>query len=477
MFRMVVRRRWFLLGPACGIALLTAAILARIPNVYSSEATLVMQQQVLQRYVPSAGADADIVTAMTRQVLSRSQLLGVIREFDLYSGQKKKPDIVRVERMRKDIEILPLDPKPQSDFNAFKIAFSAADPKVAQAVTSRLTQLFIDANYRTRESQTASTSSFLSDQIESVRQKLAEQEQKIKDFKTQHSGEFGDQQIANITVVTDLRTQLQAARSSLSRARDRRASIEASVRSILAKLKEDRATLLVRFTPQHPDVVKKDGEIARAEAVLNSIGKGGRGTAPLPLDQPALADLASQAMSNDREIEELAGQEARLEAELRQYQGRLTLAPVREQQLTSISRDYELLRQQYAELVQRKQQSQMATNLEQNREGLQFRLVDPPTLPYLPSGPKRVKMAFAGLVAGIGLGLALAFLMETRDTSFHSHRQLRERYELPLVVSIPKLLTPIEERALKLRWTFEWAAGATMVVAVAIVEYLVCSQV
>jgi hypothetical protein len=139
---------------------------------------------------------------------------------------------------------------------------------------------------------------------------------------------------------------------------------------------------------------------------------------------------------------------------------------VREQQLAGILRNYDQLKLDYADLLAKKTQSQLSADLEKRQEGQQFRMVDRPSLPTVPSSPKRVKISLGGVGAGLGLGLALAFLMEMKDGSFHSEEDLSQRFSLPLVVGVPLLLTLHEERSRTRKRALELAAGTGLVLAV-----------
>jgi hypothetical protein len=253
--------------------------------------------------------------------------------------------------------------------------------------------------------------------------------------------------------------------------------LELSVARVLARLQSERAALLTHYTTRHPEVIKKDIDIAKSEAVikfLKSDPSGAERELQLPASvDPVLAELARQVEANGREIEELSRQEARARTDLGQYQGRLNLAPVREQELSGILREHDTFKQQYTELLNRQQQSQLATNLAESRESLQFRLLDPPTLPERPSSPKRVKISLGGLAGGIFLGFVLAFLRDSMDHSFHSEQSLRKRFAVPLVVATPLLLTPNEQRARTWTTVFEWVAGSVMTLAVAAAEFYV----
>lgn len=481
MLHLVKRRRWWILITVVAVALGTIGVMSKLPNRFSSEAILVMQQQVLQRYVlPTAGTDnAQMVEAMTRQVLSRTHLVGIIREFELYAEQRKRNATFEtlVELLRRDIDIQSLDPRTQPDFNAFKISFTADTPQVAQLVASRLTQLFVDENLRTRESRASSTSTFLKEQLDAAKQKLAEQEQRLRDFKSRYPGELPEQQATNVTSLSELRIEMQNVRIGLSRVQQQRTSLESSANGILARLRAERSTLLIRYTPRYVDVVRKDAEIARAEAVMRILkneASDPENPHSVPgLEDPLLAELVKQVEANRSEMRELSAQEAQLQSEIAQYQKRLNVTPVREQELAGIVRDYDLAKQQYTDLLSRQLQSQLATSLEESHGSIGFRLIDPPGLPVKPSSPKRLKISLGGLAAGIFLGVALAFLVDMRDRSFYDEKSLRQCFAAPLVLAVPLLLTPAGERRRSWRLGLEWVAGSVMVTAMLIAEFIV----
>jgi capsular polysaccharide biosynthesis protein len=129
------------------------------------------------------------------------------------------------------------------------------------------------------------------------------------------------------------------------------------------------------------------------------------------------------------------------------------------------------LKQDYADLLSKKMQSELAGNLEKRQEGQQFRLVDRPSLPTVPSSPNRVKISLGGAAGGVCLGLALAFLIDIRDRSFHSEEDLTQRFALPLVLGVPLMLTASEERARTWKRAFEWMVGSGLALTLFAVEF------
>jgi hypothetical protein len=124
-------------------------------------------------------------------------------------------------------------------------------------------------------------------------------------------------------------------------------------------------------------------------------------------------------------------------------------------------------------LLKKEQESQLATSLETQQAGQQFRLIDAASLPQVPSSPNRLKMSLAGIAGGLFVGVALAFFFDMRDTSFHSEKDVTQHLAGTLVFGVPLLPTRAEQRRRKWRLAFEWLAGSTLILAVLIAEFFV----
>lgn len=483
--------------PAAGTVFATLIVLSLLPNRYSSEAVLlVVQQQVPQRYVlPTTTTDiTEALEATKQEVLSRTRLLGIIDEFSLYPKEKKRlsPEAL-VERIGHDIDIKPFESRSvQKDVNSFKISFVADNPLLAQEVTSRLTSLFIQQNTETREHQATTTTNFLNEQLEATKTKLAEAEEQVRDFKMKHLGELPEQQQGNLAILNGFQAQLQNTALSLNRAQEQRQYLESlsSYRALMAqsdlvRLQSERASMLNIYTPQYPAVIKINEKIAETEALIRMLtpssasqhgdqkplAEAPNKLATAPKEDMTVAQLKSQMESNQLEIENLTKEQERLKNAIQQYQIRLNQTPVREQELAGILRNYELLKADYADKLNKEMESQMAGNLEKRQEGQQFRLIDRPSLPTVPSSPNRIRISLGAAAGGIGLGLALALLMDKRDSSFHSDVELSKSLAFPLVVGVPLIRTSWEERSRTWRRTIEWVAGSALTLAVIIAEF------
>jgi polysaccharide chain length determinant protein (PEP-CTERM system associated) len=516
LLRIAMRRRWWVLIPATIIAPCAALISFLLPNHYVSEASILVEgQQVPERYV-AANTTTDVresLLIMTDAVLSRTQLLGIIDQFGLYPKERKSlvPEQL-VELMRGNIKIVPTDKgSEEKGLNTFNISFTSDDPRSAQKVTERLTTLFINENNESSEEQSTGTTKFLADQLATAEAELKQWDIRVRDFKMSYLGELPEQQQGNLAILGGLHGQLQNTMASLGRAREQQVYLQSllsqyqdlaaagvavpgtaaattnpadTIKAELAKLRDERADLLARYTPKYPDVVKIDEQIKETEALLK-VATGAtaqskdetsqqNSTPPEPTERgSAIAQLKSQLEANRIETQNDLAEQKDIESRIAEYQRRLNLTPVREQQLADLLRGYDLAKKNYDDLLNKKTQSELATSLIRRQQGERFQIIDQPSFPLKPSSPARVKISLGGLAAGIAFGLALAFFVETRNHSLRDEEELRNAFSFPLLLGLPLTLTKAEERRRSRVALLGWLAGAALCLLIGATEFYV----
>lgn len=474
------------------------------PRYRSGTLILVEQPTMPKDYVVPNVADdlQERLQSITQQILSRTRLLHIIDEFSLYGGSHNQPDAdQRVERMRKDIEI-ELVRDGNNRVSAFNVYYSSHDPYTAQQVTSELTNLFINENLEARQQQSEGTTKFLEDQLESARKNLADQEEKVREFKGQHIGELPGQLGTNLQILSGLQTQLQAESDALNAAKQQQVYLRTLVDQYRAlqttpktadgapvglpaldqeldRLKNQLADLSARYTDRHPDVRKLREQIAKTETMRaqlladlktrNTAAQAGDTTTDTPAEAFAangtpspMAQLQGQLRVNQAEITNRDHAMVELKNKIADYQTRLNQEPVREQQLADLTRGYDQSKANYDELLKKKNDSAMATSMELLQQGERFRILDPPSLPLKPDFPNRLKFCGFGLGAGLALGIAVAGAFEMLDDRAYEEKELKTLLPMPVLAEIPEIVSAVDQKRAKKKIWLGWATAAVV---------------
>jgi succinoglycan biosynthesis transport protein ExoP len=506
------RRRWILLSLfTCWLIIWAGSWL--LPATYQSDALiLVEQQKVAEQYVvPNVTVSLqDRLQSMTQQILSRTRLQATIDRFHLYPPHRGLSGLLGsgdpVEEMRKDTKIeLVQAPGHPGELTAFKIHYSARTPELAQQVNSELTSLFIEENLKSQQQLSESTTSFLEIQLADARGKLEEQEAKVRAFKAKHFGDLPSQLTTNVEILSSLQAQLQNTQRALDTAKQQNlylesllqeyqslqtglgsgdsavASPEALDKDLLnlrRRLTEDRS----RYTDDYPDVavlkdtivktekLKKeiDDEIAANQKTGNTTsGADPTAAAVLHRGSPTpMMQIQSQLKANELEMQNYQKHEKELESQITVYQTRLNTTPETEQELAEVSRGYEESKSNYNSLLGKQNQSQLATSLERRQQGEQFSILDPPSLPDKPSTPNHFLLSLGGLVLGIVVGFGWTALLELTNARVRQEKDLEEFAPARVLVGIPHLSTPDEDRMHVRVRRIELCAAVAMVILI-----------
>lgn len=512
----IYRRRWLVVGCLVLGWVVGTALGWFLPSRYRSETVILIEQQKVPEHYVESNVPGDMnqrLQSISEQILSRTRLQKLIRDLHLYNVDKTHADPeMLVERMRKDISIdLVQSESSRNELAAFKVSYIAPSAKLANQVTGELTSLFINENLRNREQLSEDTTSFLQSQLEDARKSLSEQEERLRQFRTQYLGALPEQMTGNLQILGGLQAQLQASTDALNQAEQhnlylrslaeqyrsatpvagKTGAVEpltaAGVDQELEALRTQLADLSGRYKPMHPDILRLKEQIAHLESQKSKVLEAARlqkpgkesseNGAPAALTSPSspLIQIKSELSANELEISTYKAKIQRFEQQVEHYQGRLNLAPAREQQYAAITRDYDQSRTYYESLLSKKLQSEMATNLEKRRQGEQFRMIDPPNLPERPYWPNRLAFAVGGLGAGLALGLGLVLLLEIiLNPRIYQEGEINEFIGTGFILGIPALSTETEDRAAsRLRRLEAIAAGliAIVIPAMTLFEY------
>jgi capsular polysaccharide biosynthesis protein len=129
----------------------------------------------------------------------------------------------------------------------------------------------------------------------------------------------------------------------------------------------------------------------------------------------------------------------RIKSQIARYQQRVETTPEREQALLTLQRDYQNMQASYSSLLNRKLEADISVNMERKQKGEQFRILDRARLPVRPVEPDLLRLFLITIIAGLGLGGGIVFLMEYLNTCFRSPKEVELALGLPTIAIVPFL--------------------------------------
>jgi succinoglycan biosynthesis transport protein ExoP len=488
------RRKWLAIGIFILVFAGVVGTVTFLPDIYRSTATvLVERHQVPEAFIRSSvtGELETRLQTISQEILSRARLEGLITRFGLYADLRKHAPVEAVvEKMRRDVQLELKGVEQMSGRSAtvaFNLSYRGRDPRTVAEVTNTLASFYVEENSKIRERQASQTTQFLKNQLDETKRRLDEHEARLRDFRARHIGELPQQMGVNLSTLERLHAQLHLNSANQLRAADQRAAVmkqaaesdtagvvgaAESTPARLAKLKRELVDLRSRFTDKYPEVIRLKAEILALEGELAEASSDARPTAdaaatPEDRSVPSWKTALSQI---DTEIKSLKAEEQRLRRDIDNYQRRVENAPQREQEFQELSRDFDMTKELYSSLLKRYEDAQLAENMEQSRQGEQFRILDPAIAATQPVAPNRTGLILIGVLVSLGAAGAAAVLAEQLDTSFHTFDDLRSFTKVPVLVSIPRIVCAAETARRARR---RWLATASLTLGLALVAGVV----
>jgi len=475
---MALRRKWWVIIPflVTILAGLTYALVT--PKVYEAETLILVQPQSVPQDIVTpivSTSVEDRLRTISQQVMSRTNLETVIKQFGLFSDYDTRmlmDDKVALLRKNITIDVNQNNRTRQNATNAFTIKFDGRDPQKVTDVTNALASNFISENLSIRENQAAGTSNFLTDEMQTMKQRLADKEEALKKYREKYMGGLPEQLQTNLAILTRLQGQLDQYAENLRDAENRKIAVQKQLGDVsnppavagqqglteqaagpdqLTNLRNQLASLEARYTPNHPDIIRLKETIAKLEAQQKAEPSESSPRRVSLETQRLMQTLRRQVIDVELEIKGLKNQIAETQSQVRLYQKRVEDTPKREQELLSLNRDYENIKSLYNSLLNKQLEAGIAVSMEKKQKGEQFRIIDPAQLPQRPIKPDMRKILLMTLVIGLGLGGGLAYMVEMFDTSYKSPDEVEKELELPILVSMPIRYTEKEIRRMRNR--------------------------
>lgn len=293
------RRKMQIIIPALLILLLSVGVAFGLPSVYRSSATIMVEQQeVPEELVESTVTSyaAERIRVITEIIMTRSNLLDIIEEYDLYPELRKEDNLEEMlYEMRKSIEVTPISAeiiaertgRSSTTTIAFEVAFESNTPEKAQKVSDKLVSLYLENNSRLRAQSAESTTKFLAGETERLSEEIAKLEKKIAVYKENNIGQLPQLFEVNLRLMEKTESELDAIQYEIDSLEERKAALQAQLWGVepylgtspQAHLRELKTALLdakARYAPEHPDVVRLERKVGALEEELGGINTTGQ---------------------------------------------------------------------------------------------------------------------------------------------------------------------------------------------------------
>ncbi|EHQ52294.1 polysaccharide chain length determinant protein [Ectothiorhodospira sp. PHS-1] len=468
--RDIWRYRWVVLVVAWAVSMAGWLYVSQLPDQYRASAQVhVDTESMLRPLLRGLAVDTNVsqrVAFMTRTMLTGPNLEEVARATDLHLQAHTDADMQRiVGQLRSGISI-----SAGRQDNVYTIAYTHGNPRHAYDVVQALLNRFVEGALGDTRTDTDVARRFLDQQIRELEQRLVSAERRLADFRRDNVGLLpGDrgnyysrlQQAQSLLEETQLRlreaeNRREEIRRQLigeeptfgimggTRTTQATAAIDARIQNLQARLDE----LLLTFTERHPDIQSirrtiEDLQVQREEEVRLARQSG---PSMEQLDTNPVYQQMRMTLSNaDVEIASLRVRLQQHQSQVAELQRLVDIIPDIEAEMSRLDRDYNVNREQYEQLLRRRESAALSRSVEERGEQVQFRVIEPARVPSSPSAPNRPAMFSMALLAGLGIGGGLAFLIGQLRPVFDNRRSLNKVTGFPVLGTV-SLLTSSKRR-------------------------------
>jgi len=358
---------------------------------------------------------------------------------------------VEKERAKKDLikntEIFNIDNL------LLEIIVEDPDPKMAFETATRFADMFLAKSMKTSSKETTEAFDFIVDQVETYRTKLEDAEARLESFKQQYPGistaTGGDVE----SRIVELRRDMESANLQYAEFNQRRVSLERQLKSEAAILDKQYASdqlaarvstlqdqidlLRLSYTDDYPEIISLKAQIqAVYDGGTQSINRGAPGM------NPALQLLRNNLSSVMAEAETQRSRAAQLKVMLDQEVKRSSVSSKVERELTELTRDYQINKDLYEDLLRRQESARLSMSLGAEKQGVLYRIQQPANFPVLPTGLRFMHISAMGLVLAIILPIIYLIVFLKLDPRIRTPSAVTDLLELPLLTTVPHMPQP-----------------------------------
>jgi protein tyrosine kinase modulator len=427
--------------------------------------------------------------------------------------------------------------RPASATIAFTLGFKSESPTKAQKVASELTTLYLNENLKSRTEKAAETYDFLTAESTRLSEDISRLEAQLAEFKERNINTLPELRDLNTQVLERTEREISDVDTQVRTLEERKIYLQGQLGMLdpyssgdvlspsarLDALRTEYIHLASRYSPDHPDVtsVKREikaleletGQYASADdlrAELDALRKQlsvaqqtytdehpdvkslkrqiatlendlknpppapKQTSAPVNPDNPAYVTMQSQVAAADGEIRSLKTKRSQLTEKIQEYESRLFQTPKSEQEYRAIARDLDHATRRYQDIKAKQMTAEVGQEMEKERKGEKFTLIDPAILPEEPVSPNRPAIIFLSLVLALGAGVGSAAVAESMDSTIRGAKGIMATLQMAPLAVIPYMANAAETGAQRRKRIIIFASViAGIIVCLLLVNFLV----
>ncbi len=490
----VWRFRWHMMLVTWFVCLAGWMVVHFIPDQYKASARIYidtesMLQPLLQGIAVAKNQQAQEIT---RRLLSRPNMEAIARDTDLDLRAK---DSVEMEKLLEELSRKIQVTNRGSEF-LYTLSYEDSDPAVAKRVVQAIVNKFVEGNLGENRKDNDIAQRFLEQQIGEYEAKLTADEQRLADYKRENVGlipaeggrdyyqrfqeAMGNLEEAKLQYaeaaqrrdvlreqITQVPQKISLADSNALRDLSGGASpVAMSLDMRIVQLRSQLSDMQARFTDQHPDVLIAKNALADLEERKRqegSVSKPVEAQAPVPMgSNPAYQQIKLVLAEAEATVSSLRARVNQYAIQVNELREKASVIPKMEAELSKLSRDYQVNKEKYEILLSKRDSAKISEQAAQSSDEVKFKIVDPPFVPQVPSGPNRLLFMSVVLLAGMVAGIGFAIFMSQLQPVFFTGRDLRQALAVPLLGSVAMCRSPSAQRNHRIALTGFAAASAVL---------------
>lgn len=353
-------------------------------------------------------------------------------------------------------------PRPE----LIEIAYRDTDRKRTFDVTQKMAELFIQESRAAKQRESRDAFQFIDGQVNDYHKKLTDAEESLLKYRSANpDAQPGSATDANARIGA-LRTEVEQSRMALMEQQSSEGALAAQLsgesevtavqtrgglyRAQLVDLQAQLDKLLLTYTEQYPDVVRIRHQIQdiqrqielddqRRKSQPDTSAKSAFDNAQF---NPHYQELRSKLGEARRQSAATRSRMGASESMLKDELDRSRRIAASEGALAELTRDYEVNRDIYQDLLKRRENARVSMVMDEEQRGLTLRVQDPAIMPLRPSGLRLMHFALGGLALAFAVPLGLLFALVRFDPRVRSARQLERLTGITVLATVPVYATP-----------------------------------